>query len=311
MASGIPFFLRSLRPAACAGVLEVFAVAGRGEALGGSELAGEVGGVGKAAFGGDVAHRKVGLDEELAGLADPQLRDVLADRHARAALEDALELAVRQVGDGRERGEAQGAVVVGVEEGEDALHPLPVARVFAEGDFAGGERAAAAAGKVDEDRLQFQHLPRRGKGAECQQARAQPPGGAVGEFEAAAGLRRKPRKRRIFRHQRRQALDPCLREPADDGAVQPVLADKRLGLPGMRQVRAEQHEVAVAVALDMVADEAHAAAAHRQRQLELRVIVPVEGKGRQLPVEQQPGPVRGNGDGFKPGLHWCIDPCRA
>jgi len=148
-----PFFLHSLRPAACAGVFEVFAVAGRGEALSGSELAGEVGGVGKAAFGGDVAHRKVGLDEELAGLADPQLRDVLADRHARAALEDALELAVRQVGDGRERGEAQGAVVVGVEEGEDALHPLPVARVFAEGDFAGGERAAAAAGKVDEDRL--------------------------------------------------------------------------------------------------------------------------------------------------------------
>lgn len=62
-----------------------------------------MGGVGEAALGGDVAHGKIGLDEELAGLADPQLGDVLADRHARAALEDALQLAVRQMRDSRER----------------------------------------------------------------------------------------------------------------------------------------------------------------------------------------------------------------
>lgn len=79
----------------------------------------------------------------------------------------------------------------------------------------------------------------------------------------------------------------------------------------MRQVRPEQDEVAVTVTLDMIADEAHAAAADRQRQLELRVIVPAEGKGRQLPVEQQPGALGRNGDSFKPGLHWRIDPCRA
>ena len=58
----------------------------------------------------------------------------------------------------------------------------------------------------------------------------------------------------------------------------------------MRQVGADQHQIAIAVLADMIADEALAARVERQRQLEFGVMMPLEGDAVvELAVEPGPG----------------------
>ena len=80
------------------------------------------------------------------------------------------------------------------------------------------------------------------------------------------------------------------------------LTDQRAGLKGMRQIRRDQHKVAILVLANMITHETHATAAHGKGQFEFRMIVPVEGEFRQAPVEQQPGSVERNANSFEPRL---------
>ena len=58
--------------------------------LQGAELAIEVGEIGIADLVGDVRDRLAAVDEEGAGLADAQFGDIVADRQARVAAEEAV-----------------------------------------------------------------------------------------------------------------------------------------------------------------------------------------------------------------------------
>ena len=103
---------------------------------------------------------------------------------------------------------------------------------------------------------------------------------------------------------RRQRLPPRLGEPHDDGMVRRPRVDLFGRAPGVRKVRAKQHQVAVVIGRDRVADIALAAAVQRQRQLEFGVVVPLEGDAVvEPPVEQRPGRALRHGDLFEQRAH--------
>ena len=105
----------------------------------------------------------------------------------------------------------------------------------------------------------------------------------------AAGTAEHRRNRPHLGERRGDAAGPGLGEPHDQRDMRPPLVDPFGRAPGVRQVRAEEDEIAVVIGLDRIADVALATAVQGQRQLELRVVVPVEGDAvLEPPVEEAP-----------------------
>ncbi len=103
---------------------------------------------------------------------------------------------------------------------------------------------------------------------------------------------------------RTQASEPVGPEPSHQRHMRLAFAELSFGRPRVGQVRAEQHQVAVAIAADVVAHEALALGVERERQLELGVVVPLERDAIVEPSVQQPaGGNRVGRQRFQVGLH--------
>ena len=72
----------------------------------------------------------------------------------------------------------------------------------------------------------------------------------------------------------------------------------------MRQVGPDQHQIAIVIAADVIADEALAARIERQGQLELGMVVPLKGDAVLEPtIEHGPGFARQGHDFFEQRPH--------
>ena len=92
-----------------------------------------------------------------------------------------------------------------------------------------------------------------------------------------------------FDRARDHRFEPVLPEPEDERDVRGGWVELFAAGPGVRQVGADEDEVAMAVAADMVADEALAGGVEREGEFELGVVVPLERDGVVEPaVEHAP-----------------------
>ena len=234
---------------------------------------------------------RVCVDEERAGLADPELGNVGARRQPGVAAEEPVEARRAEAGELGQRLHRDRLAIVRVDVVEHALDPRLVRRVRRHpararpGDRPGvlvlGERREHAdqAEEPLRRRLRGDRLD-RGTHRRC---------GLAGEDDAAPGLAEHRRYAAHLGERAGEARAPRLGEPHHQRVVRPPLRDPLRRAPGVRQVRPEQHEVAVVIGGDRIADVALAAAVQRQRQLEFGVVVPLEGDAVvELSVEQRP-----------------------
>ena len=115
-----------------------------------------------------------------------------------------------------------------------------------------------------------------------------------------------PAEARELRERGRQGVDLLgaeLHHHRRDGRRLVLVLGRSAGAPGVRQARAQQHEVAGAEGLDARADHALPAAALDPRQLHLRVAVPGRVEARGLEALDHHGPPRPRLHVLALGLH--------
>ena len=109
-----------------------------------------------------------------------------------------------------------------------------------------------------------------------------------------------------FRERRIQRLHPLRTEPQDQRHMRLSRIDLFGRAPCVRQVGADQHEVAIVVSPDMIADEALTTRIERQGQFQFGMVVPLKRDAVvQPPVKHRPGRIRGRTQTFEMWLHSC------